>query len=314
MPGGPKSEKASHLSLRSDVHAGSESDAPSRFEPVATRTSYRAPRASVDPDQNKSWLRRAMPIVLAHKLIFLTALVLSFVTLLLQVQIPKLLQEAIDNSLVVHRTPLSHYVEIVFVLAAIAGLAGYVSRYFLMRTAYQIEFDLRNIIYTHLSRMSFEFYDRVQSGQLISRANSDIRSVQMYLTFGPSILVLCLVAVVAFAYMLYINVPLALVSMAAMPFIYVSGVRMRKVLFPVSWLIQSRLAEVATIVDENINGVRVVKSFAAEDRELKTLGEAADRLRWSYIKDADLRARFTPAVQNLPQLGLALILIVGGLL
>ncbi|HLX77980.1 MAG TPA: hypothetical protein VKR27_03785, partial [Acidimicrobiales bacterium] len=91
-----------------------------------------------------------MPIVLAHKLIFLTALVLSFVTLLLQVQIPKLLQEAIDNSLVVHRTPLSHYVEIVFVLAAIAGLAGYVSRYFLMRTAYEIEFDLRNIIYTHL--------------------------------------------------------------------------------------------------------------------------------------------------------------------
>ena len=83
-----------------------------------------------------------------------------------------------------------------------AGICGYVSRLLLMKTAYQIEFDLRNIIYTHLSRMSFGFYDRVQSGQLISRANSDIRSVQMYLTFGPSIIVQCLVAVVAFAYML----------------------------------------------------------------------------------------------------------------
>jgi ATP-binding cassette subfamily B protein len=198
------------------------------------------------------------------------------------------------------------------VLALFAGLALYVSRYFLMRTAYSIEFDLRNIIYTHLSRMSFPFYDRVQSGQLISRANSDIRSVQMYLTFAPSIMVQCSVALVAFGYMLSINVPLALVAMLPMPFVYFLGVEMRKRMFPVSWLIQARLADVATIVDENTNGVRVVKSFAAEQRELTSLGRSADRLQWSYIKDADIRATFTPAVQNLPQLGLALVLLFGG--
>src|ERR1035437_3342212 len=115
--------------------------------------------------------------------------------------------------------PLSHYVKLVFVLAVVAGIAGYISRYFLMRTAYEIEFDLRNIIYSHLTKMSFRFYDRVQSGQLISRANSDIRSVQMYLTFAPSILVQCSVALVAFGYMLSINVPLALVAMIPMPFV-----------------------------------------------------------------------------------------------
>jgi ATP-binding cassette, subfamily B, bacterial len=94
----------------------------------------------------------------------------------------------------------------------------------------------------------------------------------------------------------------------------VLSVRMRKSMYPVSWLIQSRLAEVATIVDENINGVRVVKSFVAEPRELRTLQAAADRLKWAYIRDADIRARFTPAVQNLPQLALALILLLGGYL
>jgi ATP-binding cassette, subfamily B, bacterial len=175
-----------------------------------------------------------------------------------------------------------------------------------------MEFDLRNIIYAHLTRMSFGFYDRVQSGQLISRANSDIRSVQMYLTFAPSILVQCAVALVAFGYMLAINVPLAFVAMSTTPLVYFSSVRMRKQIFPVSWLIQQRLADVATIVDENINGVRVVKSFTAEDRELRTLARAADRLKWAYIRDADIRARFTPTVQNLPQLGLALVLIFGG--
>jgi ATP-binding cassette subfamily B protein len=80
----------------------------------------------------------------------------------------------------------------------------------------------------------------------------------------------------------------------------------------VSWLIQSRLADVATIVDENVNGVRVVKSFAAEEQQLRSLAKAATKVQWGYIKDADLRARWTPAIQNLPQLGLALVLLFGG--
>ena len=188
-------------------------------------------------------------------------------------------------------------------------MAGYFSRLFLFETAYNIEYDLRNIIYEHLTRMSFSFYDRVQSGQLISRANSDIRSVQMYMTFAPSILVQCSIAVVAFVYMLSIDVPLAFIAMATMPFVYLSGVRMRKSIFPVSWLIQSRLADVATIVDENVNGVRVVKSFAAEQQQVRALSTSAERVQWSYIKDADLRARFTPLIQNLPQAGLALVLL-----
>jgi ATP-binding cassette subfamily B protein len=275
---------------------------------------YPPPRATIDPDRSLSWLRRARPIVLAHRRTLLTALVLSFVGLVLQVQIPKLLNDAVTNSLQHSTVPLGHYVRLVLVFAVLAGISGYISRLFLLRTAYAMEFDLRNIIYEHLTQMSFGFYDRVQSGQLISRANSDIRSVQMYLTFGPAIIVQCAVAAVAFGYMLSINVPLAFVAMCTLPFVFRLSVKMRRSMFPVSWLIQSRLADIATIVDENINGVRVVKSFVAEPRELTTLARSADRLQWAYIKDADLRARFTPAVQNLPQIGLALVLLVGGYL
>ena len=137
-------------------------------------------------------------------------------------------------------------VEYALMVALVAAVSAYISRLFLMTTAYQIESDLRNNMYEHLVHMSFPFYDRVQTGQLISRANSDIRSVQMYLTFGPSILVQCAMAVVAFVYMLRINVPLAFVAMATMPFIYVLSVRMRKSMFPVSWLIQARERTVPT--------------------------------------------------------------------
>jgi ATP-binding cassette subfamily B protein len=287
-------------------------EAGTAFVPITEVARNEAPRATIDPDRSLSWLRRVKPIMFAHKGIFITSLVASFIGLVLQVLVPNLLNDAITNSIQKHTVPLSHYVWLIVGIGLVGGVAGYISRLFLFETAYDIEYDLRNIIYEHLTKMSFSFYDRVQSGQLISRANSDIRSVQMYMTFAPSILVQCSIAVVAFGFMLSINVALAFIAMATMPFVYLAGVKMRKSMFPVSWIIQARLADVATIVDENVNGVRVVKSFAAEQQQLRALSGAADKLRWSYIKDADLRARFSPIVQNLPQVGLALVLLFGG--
>ncbi len=231
------------------------------YVPMGVTSRYEAPSATVDPDRSKGWIKRATPIVMAHKVAWFSALIFSFLGLIIQVWIPKILQNGITNSLINKTQPLHNYVELIAVLALFTGVFGYISRTNLFKVAYAIEFDLRNILYEHFTRMSFPFYDRVQSGQLISRANSDIRSVQMYLTFAPMILVQCSIALVAFGFMLSISVPLAFVAMAAMPFIYLVGVKMRKSLFPVSWIIQARLAEVATVVDENVNGVRVVRSL-----------------------------------------------------
>ncbi len=289
-------------------------DVTSPFVPVGVTPNYPPPRAHIGPDKGGSWIQRMRPIVLAHKWMFGFSLLASFIGLAVQVQIPNEVGQAIDALGKSTGQSLEYFVTVIAVLAAIRFVLTYLSRNYLLKTAYRIEYDLRNIMYEHLSRMSFSFYDRVQSGQLISRANSDIRSVQMYLTFAPSILVQCSVAVLAFAEMLSINVPLALVTMSTMPFVYIVGVRMRKQMFPVSWLIQSRLADVATVVDENINGVRVVKSFAAEDLQLQHLTGAALRAEWANVKDADIRAKWSPLLENLPRLGQAIVLFYGGYL
>ena len=289
-------------------------DVSSPFVPVGVTPRYPPPRTHIKPDRGGSWLKRMMPIVLAHKGMFAFSLIASFLGLVVQVQIPNEVGQAIDSLSTNTGPTLEHFVTIIVVLAAIRFVLTYFSRNYLLKTAYRIEYDLRNIMYEHLSRMSFSFYDRVQSGQLISRANSDIRSVQMYLAFAPSILVSCSVAVLAFAEMLSINVQLALVTMSTMPFVYIVGVKMRKQMFPVSWLIQSRLADVATVVDENINGVRVVKSFAAEDGQLQHLTRAAMRAEWANVKDADIRAKWSPLIENLPRLGQAIVLFYGGYL
>jgi ATP-binding cassette, subfamily B, bacterial len=274
----------------------------------------RAPRAGIHPDKSKSWLRRAWPLLKAHRALLITSLALSFIGLIVQVQIPNLVRVGIDHALVTHTAGLARYVWLIAGLALAQGVINYLARLYLLRTAYELEYDLRSIVFSHLMRMSHGFYDRVQSGELMSRATSDIRAVQMYLTFGPSILVQCMIAVIAFVLMLSINPLLAVVAMLTMPAVAVLGVRMRKAIFPVSWLIQSRLAGVATVVDENIQGVRIVKAFAAEQRQVDTLASAADRVRWAYTTDARLRSRWTPVMDNLPRLGLALVLLVGGLM
>ncbi|MET0423165.1 MAG: ABC transporter ATP-binding protein [Actinoplanes sp.] len=276
--------------------------------------SRRAPKASIDPDVRKSWLRRALPLVQAHQGLLISSLALSFLGLVVQVQIPNLVRIGIDDAIVDRTGDLATYVWWIVGLALVQGVINYLARLRLLRTAYELEYDLRNIVYGHLARMPFGFYDRVQSGELMSRSSSDIRAVQMYLSFGPSILVQCLIAVVAFGLMLSINVPLAIVAMITMPIIGVLGVTMRKAIFPVSWMIQARLAQLATVVDENIQGVRIVKAFAAEGRQLRALAESADRIRWAYRQDARIRSRWNPLLDNLPRLGLALVLLVGGIM
>ncbi|MDE3093970.1 MAG: ABC transporter ATP-binding protein [Acidobacteriota bacterium] len=276
------------------------------------RSTYRGPRAEISRDPALSWWRRILPIIASHRATFVASIVLSFASLIFQTLVPNLLNGAITNALAHHTTTLDRVVIEIIALGVLAGVSGILSRHYLYCTAYEVEADLRSLIYEHLTWLSFSFYDRVQSGQLISRANSDIRSVQMYSTFAPLIVVQACIGVLAFGFMLKIDPLLACIAMVVMPILYVVGIKMRRVLFPISWITQARLADVATIVDENVNGVRVVKAFAQEEAEINRLADAAERLAWAYVKDARIRGQWSPWVQNLPQLGLALVLAFGG--
>ena len=287
----------------------------SPFEPPPPPEGMGAPpSAAIDPDPSKGWFRRVLPIVRARRLRFGGALACAFVAMVAQVATPRVVMAAIDTALTARTSGLAPYVAALVGLAVARAVLTFTYRSVLYQVAYSLEYDLRVTIYEHLSRMSFSFYDRVQSGQLISRANSDIRSVQMFLTFAPLVALNFASFGVALVLMLAVNVPLALVAVAPMPLVYVLGVKMREVMFPMSWIVQSRTADVATIVDENVSGARVVKSFAAEQQQLTTLARAAKRLQWASVKQIDVRARYAPALEGLPRLGMAVVLLYGGLL
>lgn len=283
------------------------------LEPPVPPTDYPEPPAGIDPDQSKGWLARLGPILRTHRVVMIASLLAAAGAMSIGALVPLITRNAIDQALDARSASLNTYVIALIALGVGRALltAGY--RYGLYGMAFRIEYQLRTMLHVHLSTLSFSFYDRVQSGQIISRANSDIRSVQMFLTFAPMMSIQIVSFTLALAIMLSIDVTLTVVAMIALPGVFVFGQKLRQLIFPISWIVQSRMAEVATVVDENINGVRVVKSFAAEERQVNDLADAATRLRWAQMQAHYARARYNPIIENIPRLGLALMLLYGGL-
>ncbi len=259
-------------------------------------------------------MRRLLPLLKQHRRPMTIGAVSGVIALVLQVAVPATARAAIDSTIAGDRSDLTRWTLILLGLGLGRFLLGLTYRYSLFQLAWNVETDLRALLYDHLTTLSFSYYDRTQSGQVISRANSDIRSMQLLLAYGPLIMMSGLAFVLAFGFMLTIHVPLTLVAMTTLPLVYVFGQKLRTTVFPLTWVSQARMAELATIVDENVNGTRVVKSFAAEERQVNLLARAADHLRWANVEAIRTRAQYNPFIEALPRIGMALVLLYGGLL
>ena len=234
------------------------------------------------------------------------------IALILNVAVPALARNAIDAAIGADKEALTTWAIILVSVGAGRFVFGALYRYSLFRLAWGVETDLRSLLYSHLTKLSFSYFDRTQSGEVISRGNSDIRSIQVLLAFGPLIGMTIISFVLAFGYMMTLHVPLTLVSLVTLPGVYFFGQKLRRVVFPLTWVSQARLAELATIVDENINGIRVVKSFAAEQHQVGLLQRSAEHIKWVNVEAIRARAKYNPIIESLPRVGMALVLLYGG--
>ncbi|WP_419841698.1 ABC transporter ATP-binding protein [Candidatus Poriferisodalis sp.] len=267
-------------------------------------------------DASLSWIRRLSPLLRRHRMRIIVSLLAAVAAMGTQAVAPRVAGYAVDAAVPgpdgTGSGPLWAFVVALVGLGAARGVFTYAYRNGLFSMGHRVEFQLRTLLFSHLSRLSFAFYDRVQTGEIISRSNSDIRSVQMYLAFAPIVSVQLLSFVVAISLMAWISLTLTAITMLIMPAVYVLGQRLRRIMFPLSWIIQSRNAEVATVTHESVSGVRVVKAFAAEQRQVEQMARATQRLRWANLMQHDTRARYTPVIENLPRIALAMVLLVGG--
>ncbi|MFP5308777.1 MAG: ABC transporter ATP-binding protein [Actinomycetes bacterium] len=250
----------------------------------------------------------------AHRRLLVGGLVSSVVGQALQVAAPAVLMAAIDDALVDRSSELLPYVFALLGIGAARLVVGMYQRHRAFALGADIEADLRVTVQSHLARLHQGFHDAVPTGQLVSRANSDVKLIQAFLVFAPLLAVSFAGMVAAVLVMLTIHVPLTLASLVTLPFVHLAGTRMRRRLFPVAWLVQARTAALTTIVEENLAGAHVVRGMAAESTQVRLLDRAADRLRWIAEREADLRSVHQPVIENLPRLGLALVVTYGGLL
>src|SRR5215212_4742812 len=181
------------------------------------------------------------------------------------------------------------------------------------RVSLGVEYDLRNRMYGHLQSLELAFFDGQQTGQLMSRATVDLQSVRFFLGYGLIFLVQSAITIVIAAVVMFALDPgLAAVALAPTPFVVWVAFRYGQRNRPATQEVQQRIAELTAEAEENIGGVRVVKAFAQEPRQLRRFGGAVARVFEQSMISTRLRAFYSPFIGFLPQLGLAALLLVGG--
>jgi ATP-binding cassette subfamily B protein len=176
-----------------------------------------------------------------------------------------------------------------------------------------VEYDLRNRMYSHLQRLELAFFDQQQTGQLMSRATVDLQSVRFFLGYGLIFMAQSIVTIgIAAAVMITVNPGLAAVALSPTPFVFWAAFRYGRLNRPASQEVQQRIAELTAEVEENVSGIRLVKAFAREERQLARVRRSAGRVFDQSMVSTRLRAYYNPLIAFLPSVGLALLLFVGG--
>ena len=181
------------------------------------------------------------------------------------------------------------------------------------RQALGVELDMRTAMYAKLLRLSFGFYDRHQTGQLMSRATVDLQGVRFFLGYGlvfffQNAFTIVGVGIVVFV----ISVKLALIALAISPLLIVVAYRYSRVSHPILRDVQQKMADVATVAEENIVGVHVVKSFAQEPAEQAKFERRSEAVFVQSVKANRQRAFYIPMLSFLPLIGQGAVLLVGG--
>jgi ATP-binding cassette subfamily B protein len=258
------------------------------------------------------WIRRMLPFLKAHRRNVALAFGAAILGSAVAAATPAVERQIVDNVILHHRSPLAPWLAFLVVGGAVRFGAAYVRRFIGGRVSLDVQYDIRNTIYDQLQRLDFARHDEMQTGQLVSRANSDVGLIQGLLAFLPIMSGNVLLLLASVVIMFILSPLLTVVSLIVVPLLGLVAMRMRGKVFPASWDSQQKAGEVAGVVDEAVTGVRVVKGFGQEDRELERLTDSAERLYASRMRAVRLQARYQPTLQALPVMGQVAILALGG--
>ncbi|TLW91937.1 ABC transporter ATP-binding protein [Saccharomonospora piscinae] len=267
-----------------------------------------------DPARRRGWIRRLAAACWRHPALVVLALGAAVVGVGLQAATPLLVRAAVDDA-VEGRT--NHLVAIAIALVGLNVLAfgsAFARRYLGGRLALDVQHDLRRDVFAAVSRLDGGTQDSLRTGQIVSRAITDLQLVTGFLMQVPLSAGSVVFALLALGAMLWMSPLLTLIALVVAPAVGIVIAVSRKRLFPATWSAQQRAADVAQQVEETVTGVRVVKGFGQSAREVSTLSGTAHRLYAERLRSARLAAVPTATTAALPAAGQVAVLAVGGVL
>lgn len=230
-----------------------------------------------------------------------------------KVSVPKLIEGAIDQGITAgDGDQVARYAWLIVVAGAITATFTGLRRYSAFREARRAEAALRDRLFAHLQRLHFAFHDGQQTGQLMSRANSDLQQIQNVVVLVPLTIANVATVLAVLVVLVLIDPILTLLALGSLPLVNVLAKRFAAKLQPTMLAVQQESAELSAVVEETVAGVRVVKGFAAEDTQRTRLAVEADDLYDVSMRGARIRSTYWPALELLPSVGLIVVLGYGG--
>jgi len=257
--------------------------------------------------------RRLLGFLRPYRRPLIGSLLLAWLAMGMTVLIPLLIGQSIDAIKDEHRgdiLPLA----LALLGAGVLRLALTVGRRLIAgKVSLAVEFDLRQRFYEHLQRLELSFFDSQQTGQLMSRATVDLQSIRFFLGYGliwisQSALTILFAATVMFV----LDPLLALLALAPVPVLVATATRYSRRNRPAEQEVQQRVGELTAGAEESVSGIRIVKAFARERHVLARFRRAVDRLFEQSMLTTRLQAFYTPLMGFLPNIGVAVVLLVGG--
>ncbi|NMH97184.1 ABC transporter ATP-binding protein [Pseudonocardia acidicola] len=249
-----------------------------------------------------------------HRAVTLGALLASVFGVSLEAAGPLLTRVAVDDAVAGVTAVLGAVVAAIVGLALIRFGASFMRRYLAGRMALDVQHDLRRQVFAAVQRLDGERQDALRTGQVVSRAITDLQLVQSLLSMVPLAAGTVVLVVVSVAAMLWLSPLLTLIALILLPAAGWVTSRSRRSLFPATWSAQQRAADVAQQVEETVTGVRVVKGFGQEAREVSKLERLAGKLFAERMRAARMTAKLNPALLALPSLGQVGVIGLGGAL
>jgi ABC-type multidrug transport system fused ATPase/permease subunit len=285
---------------------------------VNARPPHRAPGAYAEtvPAEGakyRSTFWRLLTFLAPYKVSLYVSIGLAVVSQAGSLAFPYLTAKVINAIEENDRSAVPELIGIVLAVGVVKALCTLVRRLISGRQALGVELDLRDAIYAKLVRLSFGYFDRQQTGQLMSRATVDLQSVRFFLGYGLIFFFQHVFTVVGVGVLLFVySWKLALIVCTVSPALIAIAYRYSNVSHPVLRDVQQRMADVATVAEENVVGVHVVKAFAQEQAEQDKFEERTEALFTQSVRANRQRAFYVPVLAFVPLLGQAAVILVGG--